>query len=258
MNAQQLPFKRLTKNTAEMQTISAFIYGFSGAGKTYLARTALENPNTAPILVLMCDNGELTLNDLMDSPDLDVVRITSMGSFNNVFRYLANTKICRYKTVFIDNLTELQRKVLMTHAADNKQPDGVITQQDYGVTRNLILNLVSKFALNLRHLNVVFTSLAHNLQEEATGYQYVTPDLAGKLAFEVPGYCDIVGFLEVKTPRRRSKQPNKPHRILTVSQTTRCPTARNRGGFLPDEVIEPTIPLLLGFRTPSAQSKETA
>lgn len=243
----QLPFSIVTKQTTSRFT--AFIYGFAGSGKTHLARTVIDTP-IAPILVCSCDEGHLTLRSVI-GPQVVVTRTTDIKDFEKVGNYLLE-KGQPFKTLMIDNLTELHRKSLLSRAQANsagKTRDAFsLTQQDYGEARNQLLTLVSRFALELKSVNVIFTALASRAVS-ADESSIIEPSLGGKLAYELPSYCDLVGYLSIEQPnpaqvrklRAEDKEPPEARRVLQCAASYKVPSARNRGGYLPATVYNPNL-----------------
>lgn len=245
------PFETVTQQKL-VQRVTGFIYGASGAGKTFMIRSAVENPDMYPVLVCSCDSGELTLKDLIDNEKL-VVAQTGLDDLSRILSFVSGPKNT-FKTIVIDNLTELHRRALMTRSTMRVESGkaasiGELTMQDYGIARTQLLSVVSNYALNLKGINVFFTALSHTVVDELSGAVSYEPDLAGRLSGEVPGYCDVVGFLTVKTPSasdlRKAERAGKTlrsTRVLVTNQTRQVPIARNRGGKLGDEMVNPTLP----------------
>jgi len=232
--------------------VSAFIYGFPGAGKTYLARTLLGDENLFPALIVVCDAGDMTIRDLIN----DETFVVAPGTFENltaIFAELSGKNGGGFKSVFIDNLSELHRTALLDRArisSENKsRSEYEFTQNDYGVARNQILAVVSAFATKLPDINVFATALAMPTIDEQTGRSTVLPDLAGKLSVEVPGYFDLVAYLDVEAPKasevRRAEKAGEPlpklERVLVVNQTSSTPIARNRGGTFTADIHNPCL-----------------
>lgn len=256
----RFPFATIASNTLTTR-FTAFIYGFSGSGKTYLARTVLEDIRMYPALVCICDRGDLTLRDIVDDEKLVVTNTRSFGDFNPIFEYLKSRNNV-FKTVIVDNLSELHRSGLIDQAKRSSQNKDSrtgheFTQQDYGVVRNQLLGLVSNFALEL-NINVIFTALASSSVDQITGVTSIEPNLSGKLAHEVPGYCDVVGYLSVKTPTLREQKEGRvePVRTLQVTQSSNVQTARNRGGKLGQEMQNPTLSRIFSAMVGSSQSTQ--
>lgn len=246
----RLPFRTVNKGDI-LARFSLFVWGFSGAGKTYLARTAVESDITSPILVCVCDRGHLTLKDRIDGDKMVVTLTPDFADFNPIYDFLKRGQH-PFKTVMIDNITELHRRTLVQRADVASQGKSrtafEFTMQDFGVVRNQVLALVSTFVLDL-NMNVVVTALAMESQDDSTGTVRLSPDIPGKLGHEIPGFFDFVGYLSVQTPtakdRREAEREGKevhPVRHLQLTQTSRIQDARNRAGVLGDFMINPTLP----------------
>lgn len=253
----QLPRTITAVKQSDIQRrVSALIYGFPGAGKTYLARSIAADPKLLPAIIVVCDSGELTLKDLVNETDFIVVR-GDLSSLSHVFNFLNSAKGTDIKTIFIDNLTELHRTAMQERAkisSQNKEnrSEHEYTQNDYGVARNQILSVVGSFATKLPNHNVFATALAYNNQNELTNQTTIEVDLAGKLGVEVPGYFDLVGYLGVDTPKpsviRAAEKAGKPapqsQRVLIPYQTRQIPIARNRGGVFTEPIYDPNLSLI--------------
>lgn len=246
--------------SAQPTRFTAFIYGYSGAGKSFMLRSLLENPNLFPALVLVCDAGHATYQDLIDDDHLTVIETPGIDQIDTMIEWLLKNPH-PYKTVCIDNLTELHRSALQSAAKDrvartSRGTSIVMEQADYGIARTQVLNLLSTAAMRMPKVNFVVTALAGDLADEVSGLTHVVPALAGKLGTEVPGFFDIVGYLYTKTPtaaeRREAERKGtkaQSSRILVTSQTSTVLQARNRGGKLGTEVVDPTFPKIYSMFT---------
>ena len=232
--------------------MTAFIYGFSGAGKSFLLRSLVESELLYPALILVCDAGHATYIDLADNEKLTVVPTPGLGAVQKMTQWLLTNKH-PYKTVAIDNVSEAYRTSLLDMARKRVAEKGrgelyALEQADYGYARNQFHGVISDFAMTFPG-NVIATALAVEMGDEMSGLTYIEPNLAGKLNAEVPGFFDLVGFLSMKTPsaaeRREAAKLNKPEpksqRILRVAQSSTVRQARNRGDKFPDEIVSPNL-----------------
>lgn len=249
-----------TVKAAVPTRFSAFIYGYSGSGKSYMLRSLVEDPALNPALVLVCDSGHATYQDLIDEDKFFVAETPNIDDVITMTDWLLKQKNV-FRTVVIDNATELHRSALMAAARNRVATTGrgtisTLEQSDYGVARLQILNIMSTLAMRLPNVNIVVTALAADYNDEMMGLQQIVPNLGGKLAAEVPGFFDIVGYLWTKTPtaneRREAEKAGKkltPVRMLTTNQTNTVIQARNRGGKLGTEVVDPTFPRIYSLFT---------
>lgn len=247
------PFPFRTALATKQARFTAFIYGFSGAGKTFLLRSALEREALYPILVLSCDQGHRTVQDLAtDDGKLTIAPVGSLEEIEDIANWCVNNKV--YRTVAIDGLTELYRKTLLSWAAKNSagksRSKWETTQQDYGYSRLQYLGMASSFVMEptLAYMNVIFTAWAARELDEQTGMSSIVPDLSGKLGYEIPGYFDVCGLLEVVTPAAKDvraaqaagKDVPQTQRVLITSQSSRVPMARIRGANI-TQITSPTL-----------------
>lgn len=129
-----------------------------------------------------------------------------------------------YRTVVIDSLTEVQRRSLdrIVDTRTGQVNPGSITRgvkfesnrttlQDYGDNTQQMRKLVRAF--RDLDMNVIFTALESEIQDEMTGKVTVRPALTDKLWQDVNGYVDIVARIftttnkEKQTVRKIAFQP---------------------------------------------------
>lgn len=216
-----------------------FVYGSPGSGKTYLASTLLQDKSLLPALILVCDSSELTLKDFI-SPDLDVYR-ADLDKITEAYNLIISPKN-EYKCIFIDGLSNLHR-LCMEHEAKTNQKEDL--RRDYGTVRSQLLTVVDSF-LNIKsNIPFIVTCWSQADNDESTGRRTISPNLPGKLSDELPGLFGINGYLYVKEPSLAELKLNpnaQPKRIMQVNPTREVPIAKNRGNYLGNEVIDPTIP----------------
>ncbi|UKM63137.1 AAA domain protein [Weizmannia phage Youna2] len=214
--------------------LNILIYGDPGAGKTYFVGTANDHPETANVLLLDAEAGRLSLEqhgvDYVEVIDFEEVS----KAFDFLVKYCAYRDIFfnpsadekdkekarlhlavlfgvtdkeeakqfeppLYKTVAIDSLTEIQKinmsslmkQVIEEHP--DRDPD-VPSLREWGKSGNQIREVVRAFRGLKMH--TIFLALPTTEKDEKTGEITMLPSLPGKLAREIPGYVDIVGFLQ--------------------------------------------------------------
>jgi phage nucleotide-binding protein len=221
-----------------VEWLNFLIYGDPGAGKTYLAGTAEDDERTSPVLFLDVEGGVATIRHRQG---IDVKRVRSLKElesvYNTLYHSIEDGRIY-YKTVVIDSLSELTDVDMRAIMKDAKlrNPDkvdvDVPSQREWGKARVHMRTIVRAF----RDLpcNTVFTSQVATLQEEGQPTKYF-PGFAGKLRTEIPGFCDIVGYLYPEN------QQGVIIRKLQV-QGTRRVVAKDRTSSLGEVMENATIP----------------
>jgi AAA domain len=209
-----------------IEWFNALFYGDPGAGKTYLLGTAEDDERLRPILILDVEGGVTTLRH---RPGIHVKRIRSMkeleDTYNRLYHAISNGRL-PFRTVGIDSLTELadlDMKDIMRDAFA-KNPDkvdkDVPSQREWGKSRAHIRTIVRAFRDLPCH--VVYTASVATLQDEGQPTKYF-PGFAGKLRTEVPGFMDIVGFLQPKNEGgviNRYLQVQGTHRVVAKDRTS--------------------------------------
>jgi phage nucleotide-binding protein len=222
--------------------INMLLYGYYGVGKTYLGATAQDDKALAPLLIIDVEGGTTTVRH---RSDIEVIRASTFNRVVEVWSHLHNMGAkLPWKTVMIDSLTELQKLDMndIMRGVVNKDPDrdpDVPSQREWGKSSNHMRNIVRRF----RDLpcNTIFTALAKEEKDGETGQVTVMPSLPGKLANEVPGFIDIVGYLYTNNETKNGA--SKITRML-LTQPTRKYKAKDRLAAFGDVVEEPSMPKL--------------
>lgn len=180
------------------QFIKAVVYGQSGAGKTTLAKTLAKYK---PI-ILSLEGGLLSIA----GEDIDVIDMTQDDAGNVIPMHLRSARITeayqylqakeareKYKTVFIDSITEIGQAV---HAAALKEfPERNQALPMWGEYGNRMKNLIRAFR-DLPGYHVVFTCLS-KIEKDEAGKRFAAFDLSGSIADRMPGFFDLVAYLRV-------------------------------------------------------------
>lgn len=222
--------------------LNFLMYGEPGAGKTYLSGTAEDHPDTSPVLYLDIDGGVTTLRH---RKTLNTKAVRSIPELNDIYEKLLKsidpkTGKIPYGTVVLDRLDELadlDMRFIMK-AAYERNPDkvdiDVPSPREWGINRSHIRKLVRAFRDLPCH--VIFVAGVNTKQEEGQPTKY-GPSFAGKLATELPGFVDIVGYYY------NDSSTGELQRKMQF-QGTRRVQAKDRTGALGGELINPTIPMI--------------
>lgn len=247
--------------------LNLLLYGDPGVGKTYLGGTAMDHPDTSPVLYLDVDGGVTTLRDRQD---LDVLPVRAIDDpnplspginqiYEKLFASITRDKngvprLEHYKCVVIDRLDELadvDMRYIM-RAAYQRNPDkvdvDVPSPREYGINRSHIRKLVRAFRDLPCH--VIFVAGMASRQEEGQPTKYF-PGFSGKLQTEVPGFCDIVGYYY------NDNSTGEVIRRLQF-QGTRRVQAKDRTDSLGEFIDNPSIPLMWSMIHPAASAKKAA
>lgn len=211
-------------------TAKVLLYSDPGVGKTTAAALSPKP------LIINCEGGTLCLNKFKDfhkKLDIQTFRPDSIKELQEIFWYLKSGQHDR-QTVVLDSLSEIQRMSMDEILADPKRDDKFDRDtpilQDYGKNTQQLRKLVRAF--RDLPMNVVFTCLASERKDETDGSVKVMPDLTPKLASDVMGYVDVVGYMfvsEEKGVRKLLTQPKGKY------------MAKDRSGKLGTGLLEPTM-----------------
>jgi hypothetical protein len=220
--------------------LNLFVYGDSGVGKTYLGGTADDDERTRPVLFVDIEGGVTTIKE---RKSIDVIPVRTMKDIEKIGTDLANAVVDNklyYKTIVIDSLTELADLDMRTtmKIAYNRAPDrvdvDVPSPREWGIVRNHIRIITRHFKDLPCH--VMFTGNLGIEQNDDLPAKF-HPGFAGKLAREIPGFVDIVGYYSHKA------SGEEVTRTLQVQGTNRV-IAKDRTKALGSMVQNPTIPSL--------------
>lgn len=229
----------VTPVTEMVTYINILIYGDPGAGKTVLAGSADAVPEMRPVLFIDIEGGTLSLRKR--APDVHVVRIQNWKEFADLYNGLLQEDH-GYRTVVLDSLTEIQ-KFHMYNVMQNvvikdseRDPD-VPSMREWGKNIEVMRKTVRGFRDLPMH--TVFTALAKADKDGNSGKIVTKPYMSGKLANEVAGFVDIVGFLYTKV------SGGEIQRNLLFAATDRQ-VAKDRTDSLPSVLESPTMEAIFG------------
>ncbi len=230
----QIPFAIQTMAQAD-RWIKLLVYGGYGSGKTLLASTSAAVPNMRDVLFINCEAGDLTIlteENVLSADDkahIDTVRVTSYKTLARVHEFLkvhcmyrdqpfeqgepklkeleaklfpqADPKAParRYQTVVIDSVTEAETFSMYALLAisDATRLDEETQAPEWAEYKknNAQLMRLSRAMRDLP-MNLIMTAAASYVQNEAKQFIY-QPALTGKLAKQIQGFMDVVGFMHV-------------------------------------------------------------
>lgn len=207
-------------------SIKMLVYGPSGSGKTTLAKT-LDN-----VVIISAEAGLLSVRD----KKIDVLDITKddagvlipkekrISRLGDAYKYLNTDEAKKkYKTVFIDSLSELNQNLLegLLHEFPERKDSLVV----YGELSKRMRALVKSFR-DLPDYNVVFTCLSE-VEKDESGLRVTQPQLVGKFAAQLPALLDEVFYLHVT----QNSETGEKTRHLVTEGTERL-SAKDRSGSL--------------------------
>src|SRR5215831_14054921 len=223
-----------------VEWLNILLYADPGVGKTYQIGTCADDPRLSPVLLFDAEGGVTTLRH---KSTVDVIPVRSIpeleDKYNKLYHSISNGSMY-YKTVAIDTLDELadlDMRFIMK-AAYARNPDkvdiDVPSPREWGINRSHVRKLVRAFRDLPAH--VIFTAHVGVEHEENMPPKYF-PGFAGKLRQEVPGFCDIVGYMSNDTTTGVLER-----RIQF--QGTRRVVAKDRTSALGELVTDPSMPKL--------------
>lgn len=250
--------------------LNGLFYGDFGVGKTTLVASSVEVPEMNDVLLANVEAGDESVAD-PDFEDLDVVNIYTYKQFARLYEFLRahcqardadniplmiklesqfrNQEVevpKRYRTIIIDSLTEVQKLAMYQllgitvgeHPLD-VEPDNP-QFKEWGSSAEMIRLLVRSFRDLAMHSLFV---ASQTIDSDDKKKRFRTPALPGKLANEVQGFLDVVGYL-VAAPDEKGLI--KRRLFLNPGQTFQ---AKNRfRKFTGNYIDDPTMQKIMNLR----------
>lgn len=235
---------KILKSSEMNAKMTALIAGMPESGKTKLASTLLSDPDMLPALVIVLDGSEIVLRDFADNPKFDIVVPETYEDIEEIIK-LVDSPSCKYKSIFVDNITHLHRKVLESAANErgvkvgsNNRNKFKYEQSDYGIARNSILYFADSILKHYKRYNIYFTCWATDYKDEDNKLGNLQMDMAGKLVTEMAGLFNLVGAMFVDFEGVKKI----PVYNLYTQKTMKIQWARNKLNLLPPIINNPSLP----------------
>ena len=237
--------------------LKLLFYSPAGHGKTVLIGTAIGDPEFSPVLLLDFEGGirsirsrtkVIALEDLgKEEPLIDkahVIHLKEWDDFDAVHEFLSDTQRDHhiYRTVALDSLSEMNylhlSNVLSDAVAQDATHDPDVPLRPEYLRHSGRMRKLIRFFRDLP-VHTLFSSGAGEAEDPQTRLMKLRPNLTGKLAYELPGLLDTIGYLAIV------EDGEDIYRSLYVQPTTKFMAKdRSEGGALGMCVDKPTIPLI--------------
>lgn len=231
------PAFQIRRVSVDQRYIKTLVYGGYGAGKTRLVGSACLVPQMRDVLMVDCESGELTLATIDDkawgtsvADHIDSVQVKTFKQLARVQEFLkahctfrdqntpeADEKLKnlekilmgeefdpdspprRYYTVIVDSLSEAETYSMyqLLGITGTSRIDEEMMDQgwpEFRRNQTQILRMVRAF--RDLPMNVLMTSASDYTQDQ-TKRMVNKPALTGKLAKQVQGFMDIVGYIGI-------------------------------------------------------------
>lgn len=207
----------MNSDTASVeQGVKCLIYGESGNGKTFLARS-LPKETT---LVVSVESGVLSLQ----GAGMHVLKCETFEDVVSVLNAM-DTTYAFAQNVLVDSGSEIAEKVLAYHKPKTKEP-----RQAYNSMAEHTIMLIKLFR-DLPRRNVFITAKAETDKDGVTGLMVTTPSMPGRvLTKELPYLFDEVFYLGVSEVDDGAGKKIRQRYLQTDRDLTK--TAKDRSGKL--------------------------
>ncbi len=202
---------------------SMIIFGEYGTGKSFLAASADEIDDYAPVLAVDIEGSFAGVGRMY--PNVDVVKADTFGKLELIKNELL-TQEHGYKTVIFDTINVAQKRAKTKFKAD--YPNNTFAMWD------ALAEWSMDFVRSMHHAPFLAIFIAHPQvdKDENTGRVSTTVKLAGGARSEVPTVPDLIAYTFYTTDDEGNRL-----RAIQVDGTTNV-VAKNRFGLPP--VIVPS------------------
>ena len=244
--------------------LNIIIYGKYGTGKTYLAATAQDVPEMQNVLYIEADGGNKVIKKEFKGRIDQIDKVRDYATVARIHEFL--TKHCYlrdkgdkaglialeswfkgkpitepkiYNTVILDTVNSIQNycmeKILGIDTNNWKLDAEPVTanRREWGKDRTMINWMITKF--RDLPMNAIFVCAVTNLQDEAQRF-HIQPNLPGKLANEVQGFVDHVGYYI-----KYIGEDKKMHRRIYFEPTSNYQAKNRWHGWEGIAVLDPTM-----------------
>lgn len=224
------------------ETVKMLVYGDPGVGKTVFSCSGDRT------IFVDVEGGSLSVQGRIKSKKVAKKRFDTFDEIEDFIRGLREKGSGKAETLVIDSVTELQKMLMDSIVANHpevKRPYGDgLTVGDWGYNTERMRRFI-RMARDL-DMNVILTALSMDEKNEITGAVKTMPKMSSKLAADVCGYVDIVGYLYVDsiqdTDDEGNTQSSTMRRMLV--QPVGQYYAKDRSGILGNVVDNPTFPAI--------------
>lgn len=215
--AKKLSEKRVTTTAPGIRMA---LYGKPGVGKTVFGAT-LPKP-----IILAAEKGVLSIADKFKQ--LTVIDVTKYDDIRLALAYLQQDRGKTFASVVIDSLSEAQRKHMddLLRVSEKSAPTLDLWMHNINEVRTMIRAFCDL------PINVLLICSRREERDDETGGFHYTVGLSGKLAQEMPGYVDILGYMYTKTVG------DELGRFILTEPTEKF-DAKDRSGRLPRTIEDP-------------------
>jgi len=221
------------KSSERLSRFTALIYGQSGIGKTTLAASAAEVPEMSPVLFLDIEDGQESVKGLYD---VESIRCTSLKKMQRIYDDLKKPDH-GYKTVVIDNITELQQFGMAQMMGETEEWDDPSTPDwpMYNRSTEQMRRFIRGFR-DLTGMNIIFTAHETTAEDPRTKRDVARPYLTNKASQQAPGFLNSVLYYFSK----------KDKRVLLTTKNSDA-VAKDRSRKLPPEIENPTMSIIWDY-----------
>jgi len=224
--------------------LNLLLYGEPSAGKTFFYGTAAEWPEEfLPALLVDIDGGWETINN---RPEIDITppirTVTALQELYNTLSADFSKGTKRYKSICLDNISELQKmdmnEVMVDAKRNANNPDkvdiDVPSQREWGKNGERMRKIIRAY----RDLPCHTICMAHfsEREDKMTKVDRIWPGMPGQMRHDILGFFSVAGYISVY------EEGGDIKRQIQFKKTKKV-QARDRFQVLPDVMLDnPTLP----------------
>lgn len=267
------PFRISPRRNFNDRYLKMIVYGPFGTGKSTLAASSVDVPTMRDVIMIDAESGDLVLEDnprIKLAEQVEHVRVTNFIQVARVQEFLkahcfkrdANdvagmrrveamlkgvpeSEIAepkRFRTVIIDSLTEIEAYCMYGLLKVNEGELLTGSAEEIDVARfdefrknNMMVQVLVR-ALRDLPMHVIFVCSQQYTQDELKRFHY-GPAMTGKLASQIQGFVDIVGFLKAGQVNEQGIAPRRLFVQPVERFDAKCRRASFRGSYFDDPTM---------------------
>lgn len=271
------PFTMGKKSTDVDRWLNFMCYGKPGSGKTTLMGSCVDVEDMRDVLFIDAESGDLAVqeNDRIKNPELLIknrIRVTDFKTVAMVHQFLTShckfrdennvqklreqeawLRGCspdeieepqRFRTVMLDSISEVD--IYCTYGLLGITQDKVL----HGESSDIDVARFDEFRKNNQMMQMLcrafrdlpmhfLASCGRVFAEDELKKRYYSPALTGQLKTQVPGFFDIVGYMEAKTVG------DKVERKLWINPVGNFEAKNRRSVYKKDYFEDPTMTTIM-------------
>lgn len=211
------------------------VFGKNGVGKTYLSHTM-----PGKKMLLACEEGYVTLNNIPKDDRPTVIRIETVEDLQEAYNYLEKNK-GGFDSIIVDTVTFLQAMVLSEVTGNSRRRTfsevSPPSKRAWGELAEIAKSMINRF--NLLPLNILYLTQEKNyklVDEDEEEETICGPDLIPSIRTYLKGVVDVCARLQFMEVQDKKKVSTKRTLLLSPKPGFDTKTRLSITGVIPADL----------------------